>query len=240
METKRNLKYFRINGIQPIGVLGAILILIGVIVLGIFVDAEQSLRWISFVGIAIAVAGCVCLYLVLGGRSSAEDLDYQIYERTKFLDETAQKRLEVYQSQFSKVIKPVTLKGYDYLTEDIYYKKGKDNKNRSNVYNTCVLYFTKDKMYYYGKHFSLTDELFDRELMGNYKFTELDRAEVIDGEREFMVGSYKTHVKTHAFVIYTNDGKEVINMTVDYGADTDKAVEDINRVIAVAKDAAAL
>ena len=238
METKRNLKYFTTYGISPLTIAGLALAVVGVILCAIFINSE--IKVMAFVGIALIVVGIILLYIVNGGKSSPDDLDYQIYDRVKYLDETAQKRHEVYESQFSKVIKPITLKGFDYNTrEGLYFKKGSDNKNRTNIYNTAVLYFTKDKMYIYGKHFSLTDEMFDREIMGKYKFVDLEKAEIIDGEATFPRGKYVSRINTHTFQITKNGGEVILSMSVDYGADMDKAVEDINRIIAVAKDEAA-
>lgn len=238
MEAKRNLKYFTQKLLTPVSIVGAVLLVIGVILTAIF--AGSDVRWVSFIGIAVAIVGIVLVYTVIGGRTSPSDLDYQVYERVKFLDETAQKRLEVYESHFSKVINPVTIKGYDYnTTEGLYFKKGTDNKNRTNIYNTAVIYFTKDKMHIYGKHFSLTDDLFDKEIMGHYRFVDVDRAEIIDKEVAFQEGKYTRRIMTHTFRIVKNNGDVILNMSVDYGADIDKAVEDINRVISVAKDEAA-
>lgn len=238
METKRNLKYFTTYGIHPATIVGLVLAVLGIVCIALFADSEY--KFMALVGIGVIVVAIVILYIVNGGKASPDDLDYQIYERVKYLDETAQKRHEVYESHFSKVIKPVTLKGYDYYTtENLYFKKGSDNKNRTNIYNTAVLYFTKDKMYIYGKHFSLTDEMFDKEIMGKYKFTDLEKAEIIEGEATFPRGNYVARIKTYTFRVIRNNGDVVLSMTVDYGADMDKAVEDINRVIAVAKDEAA-
>lgn len=238
METKRNLKYFTTYGIHPGTIVGLVLAVIGAILVALFIDSEVKI--VALIGAVIVIAGLVVLYIINGGKSSPDDIDYQIYERVKYLDETAQKRHEVYESHFSKVINPVTLKGYDYYTkEGLYFKKGSDSKNRTNIYNTAVLYFTKDRMYIYGKHFSLTDEMFDKEIMGKYKFVDLDRAQIIDDEVAFPRGKYVSRIKTHTFQVVKNGGEVVLSMTVDYGADMDKAVEDINRVIAVAKDEAA-
>lgn len=237
METKRNLKYFTTYGIHPGTIVGLVLAVVGAVLAYLFLNSDAKI--VALVGAILLVAGLVVLYIINGGKASPDDLDYQIYERVKYLDETAQKRHEVYESHFNKSIKPVTLKGYDYKEqENLYFKKGSDNKNRTNVYNTAVLYFTKDRMYIYGKHFSLTDEMFDEEIVGKYKFVELDRAEIIDGESTFPAGKYVNRVKTHTFQIVKNGGEVVLSMTVDYGADMDKAVDDINRVIAVAKDEA--
>jgi len=238
METKRNLKYFTTYGIHPATIVSLVLMLAGAVMAYIFFGTDYIP--VAFVGIGLIVVGIVIFNIINGGKSSPDDIDYQIYDRIKYLEETAQKRHEVYESHFSKVIKPIKLQGYDYYTkENLYFKKGSDNKNRTNIYNTAVLYFTKDRMYIYGKHFSLTDELFDKEIMSKHKFVDLDRAEIVDDELTFPRGKYVSRVKTHTFRVIKNDGEVVLSMTVDYGADIDKAAEDINRVISVAKDEAA-
>ena len=181
---------------------------------------------------------CIIVYGV-GRKSKPSDLDFQIYEKVKYLDETAQKRHEVYESHFSRIIRPVHLKGYDYLTEGIIFKKGTDNKNRTNVYNAAVLYFTDDTMYVYGKHFSLTDDLFDKEIVGKYKLTDLDHAEIVDDVFVYTRDEkYTYRVNIHSFRVVVNDGKDAVMMSVDYGADMDTACEQINRVIQVAKERA--
>lgn len=240
MESKRNLKYFTTYGIHPGTIVGLVLAAIGVIVVGLFLNSEYKI--VALIGAIVLVAGLVVLYIINGGKATPDDLDYYIYERIKYLDETAQKRHEVYEQHFSKVIKPITLAGYDYNFNEgeLYFKKGSDNKNRTNVYNTAVLYFTKkDRMYIYGKHFSLTDELFDKEIVGKYKFVDLEKAEIIEKELTFPRGKYVSRVKTYTFQITKNGGEVILSMSVDYGADMDKAADDINRIIAVAKDEAA-
>ena len=239
METKRNLKYFTSYGIHPGTIVGLILSVIGVALVAIFLKTSD-MKIVAGIGAGVALVGFILLYIINGGKSSTDDLDYQIYDRVKYLDETAQKRHEIYESHFSKFIKPVTIKGYDYTErEDLYYKKGNDNKNRTNVYNTAIIYFTKDKMYIYGKHFSLTDAEFDKEIMGKYKFIDLAKAEIIEGEAVFPRGKYVSRIKTYTFRVIKNDGEVVLSMMVDYGADIDKAVDDINRILNVARDEAA-
>jgi len=239
METKRNLKYYTTYGIHPGTIVGLALAVIGVVLFAIFIKTSD-MKIVAGIGALVAIAGLVVLYIINGGKSSPDDIDYQIFDRVKYLDETAQKRHEVYESHFNKAIKPITIKGFDYKEQEgHYFKKGSDNKNRTNIYNTAILYFTKDRMYIYGKHFSLTDDMFDREIMGKYRFTDLEGAEIVDEEKKFPIGKYVSRVNTHTFIIKKNDGEVVLSMTVDYGADMDKAVEDINRIIAVAKDEAA-
>ena len=236
MDTKRNLRYFTAPLISPYTVIGLVVAIAGFVVCRLFMS---EIQWVAFIGLVVMVIGiCIIVYGV-GRKSKPSDLDFQIYEKVKYLDETAQKRHEVYESHFSRIIRPVHLKGYDYLTEGIIFKKGTDHKNRTNVYNAAVLYFTDDTMYVYGKHFSLTDDLFDKEIVGKYKLTDLDHAEIVDGVFVYTRDEkYTYRVNIHSFRVVANDGKDAVMMSVDYGADMDTACEQINRVIQVAKERA--
>ena len=99
--------------------------------------------------------------------------------------------------------------------------------------------FTDDTMYVYGKHFSLTDDLFDKEIVGKYKLTDLDHAEIVDGVFVYTRDEkYTYRVNIHSFRVVANDGKDAVMMSVDYVADMDTACEQINRVIQVAKERA--
>ena len=230
MDTKRNLRYFTAPLISPYTVIGLVVAIAGFVVCRLFMS---EIQWVAFIGLVVMVIGiCIIVYGV-GRKSKPSDLDFQIYEKVKYLDETAQKRHEVYESHFSRIIRPVHLKGYDYLTEGIIFKKGTDNKNRTNVY------FTDDTMYVYGKHFSLTDDLFDKEIVGKYKLTDLDHAEIVDDVFVYTRDEkYTYRVNIHSFRVVANDGKDAVMMSVDYGADMDTACEQINRVIQVAKERA--
>ena len=95
-------------------------------------------------------------------------------------------------------------------------------------------------MYIYGTHFSLTDYLFDKEIVGKYKFTELDHAEIVDDTFTYVRNEkYTYRVNVHSFRIVKNDGSDAIMMSVDYGADMDTACEQLNHVIKLAKEQAA-
>lgn len=234
MDTKRNYNYFTAPVVSPYTAVGLIVALIGFIGMRIMMSVIQ---WVAFLLLLVGIAGVIIIFYGRGKRSKPADIDFQISEKIKYLDETAQKRHEVYESAFSRIVHPVHLKGYDYLTKGVLFKRGTDNKNRTSQYNAAVLYFTKDTMYIYGMQFSLIDELVDTEIVASYKFTELDRAEIVDDTFTFVRDNkYTYNTNIHSFRVVTNDGKDAVMMSVSYGADMDQACSEINHVIALAKE----
>jgi len=237
MDTKRNLRYFTAPVVSAYTVIGLIVAIIGFIGCKLFMS---EIQWLAFVLLVVGVVGIIIIVYGAGKKSKPVDIDFQINEKTKYLEETAQKRHEVYESHFNKIVRPVKLKGYDYLTKDVLFKRGTDNRNRTTMYNTAILYFNKDTMFIYGKRFSLIDELIDEEICSSYKFTEIDHAEIVDSTFEFVRdGKYTYHTNVHSFRVVLNNGKDAIMMSVDYGADMDTACEQINHVIKIAKEQAA-
>ena len=234
MDTKRNLNYFTAPVVSPYTVVGLIVAILGFVGMRIMMT---EIQWVAFISLLVCVVGVVIIFYGRGKRSKPADIDFQISEKIKYLDETAQKRHEVYESMFNRIVKPVHLKGYDYLTKDVLFKRGSDNRNRTSVYNAAVLYFTKDTMYVYGMHFSLVDELIDKEIVGKYKFTELDHAEIVDDVFTYVRDEkYTYHANIHSFRVVTNDGKDAVMMSVSYGADMDQACSEINHAIKLAKE----
>ena len=233
MDFKRNLRYFTAPVVSPYTIIGLLLIVIGLV--GVYITKKDP--FIAYAFLIGAVAGVVVIIYGRGRYAKPADIDFQISEKIKYMDETAQKRHEVYESHFNRIVKPVHLKGFDYLTEDVMFKRGSDNKNRTSLYNAAVLYFNKDTMFIYGMHFSLTDETFDKEILASYKFTDLDRAEIVDDVFTYVRnGKYTYHVNIHSFRVVTNDGKDAVMMSVSYGADMDQACSEINHVIKLAKE----
>ncbi len=226
METKRNLKYFTAPPISIPGIIGWIVAIIGII-------CVAAIRYLMVLGIVIAIIGFAIVVFSSGGKSNDTDLEYQISERIKNLQERSEKKFEVYEKSFLKMLKPIDLRGYDFLAkeEPFYYRKGADGVNRTNYFMGCNLIFTSEKMYVFGRRFSLTDESIDADITGAYYFTELDKAEIEEKVYEYKRGDRTVQVKYYIFRILKNDGTPALEMTVDYGADIDKYADQISRAI---------
>lgn len=228
METKQNFKYFTAPPINILMIVGWAILLIGVILVSMF----SSTRIPGLIGI---VAGFVVVIVASGGKSNDTDIDYQVAERIKNLQELSEKKFEVYEKSFLKMLKPINLRGYDFEAkeEPFLYTRGRDGKHRTNYFMGANLIFTSEKIYIYGRRFSLTDDLISADTPISYFYNELEKAELEEKIYKTTVGKRDVEVPFYIFKILKKDGTEALRMCVDYGADTDKAIEDISRAIVV-------
>lgn len=225
METKRNLKYFTASAISVLTLIGWAIVIVGVFML--FVD------YLRLYGILVGIVGLGVVVFTTGGTSNDTDIEYQISERIKNLQELSEKKFEVYERSFLKMLKPINLRGYDFHGKEapLYYKKGKDNTHRTNYFMGCNLIFTNEKVFVYGRRFSLIDESIDETIATSFYYTDLDRAEIEENVYEYKKGERTMKVKYYVFKILAKDGTAALDMCVDYGADVDKYAEQISRAI---------
>ena len=225
METKRNLKYYTAPPISIPALIGWAIIVVGALLLTMYAT--------RFAGIITVIVGALLVVMTSGGASNDTDIEYQISERIKNLQERSEKKHEVYEKHFLKMLKPINLRGYDFEAkeEPFYYKKGKDGMNRTNYFMGCNLIFTNEKMFVFARRFSLIDESIDEDRTGSYFFTELDRAEIEEKVYTHKKKDRDVAVKYYIFRIFKQDGTPALEMCVDYGADTDKYAELISRAI---------
>ena len=228
METKRNLKYFTAPPFSVISIIGYVLIAAGAIY------AMAFGRRSTFVGIIIAIIGVSVAVFSSGGKSNDSDIDYQIAERIKNLQEMNEKKHEVYEKSFLKQRKPIDLRGYDFepKEEPLYYKKGADGISRTNYFMGANLIFTSEKIYLLGRRFSLIDESIDEEVQGSWFYNELSKATVEEKVYEYKRGEHTMQAKYSVFSILKEDGEPILRMCVDTGADIDTYTDQITRVIA--------
>ncbi len=222
MESKRNLKYFTSKGINPILCVGAAIVLIGLILMVMEKTRPFGLV-IVLIGIGVAV-------FATGAKSGEADIDNHILGIIKDLPEQAQIRHEVYERSFLAIVKPVLLKGFDYRAKDVYCKKGPDHKYRTSEFNAAQLYFTREKIYVYGKHINLinSEESANYEIVGSCAWEDMKGAHI--EESEFTLADGRK-LAVHSFVLETKKGEKLVDFSVEYGADVDKAADDINHAI---------
>ncbi len=221
METKRNLKYFTSRGPSPLMYVAFAVMIVGLVL--------AFVRGTRFVGIILIVVGIGLLIFASGGKASGDDIEYQVGEKMKGMAERGMIRFELFEKSL-KFLQPLTLRGYEF-TDDVYYKKGSDGKNRTSMFSAAVLFFTGDKLHIHRRRFSFIDDTIDEELGGTYRYIELDHAEVREQRFERQIGKRNVHFTDYHFVLVGKDGTDVLDMSVDYGADIDKACDDINRII---------
>ena len=229
METKRNIKYFTAPPVNVIALIGWAIALVGIIL------ASAFPRSMFMTGALIAIVGLLAVVVVSGGKSNDTDIDFQVREKISNLQERSEKKYEVYEQHFLKMLKPINLQGFDFeaAEEPFYYTKGKDGRHRTNYFAGVNLIFTNEKIYILGRRFSLTDDPIDTEIVGNYFYFDLAKAELEEKVYETKKGDRTIQVPFYVFKILKADGSEALRLCVDYGADTDKAVENITRAITV-------
>ncbi len=225
METKRNLKYFTTNGVSPLTIVGWVVLAVSVLFL---VISGRSLRLYAILG---SVVGIGILIFAGSGKASGDDIEYQAGEKVKDMIEYGMKRFELFEKHL-KFLQPLILRGYEF-NDEVHYKKGSDGRNRTSMYSAAVLFFTGERINIHHRHFSFIDDSIDEELGGSYKYIDLDHAEVQSFPFERQIGKRLYKFTDYHFVLFGKDGQEVFNISVDYGADIDKACADINRVIDV-------
>ena len=230
METKRNLKYFIAPPMSVPSIVGWAVAAIGVI----FMIIGQQL---TLAGVLIAIAGLAVIVISSGGKSTDTDIEFQISERTKDLQEQSEKKFEVYEKSFLKMLKPINLRGYDFEAkeEPFYYKKGADGVSRTDYFTGTNLIFTNEKMFVYSRRFSLIDEAIDEVKAESFYFNELDKAELEEKVYTYQKKDKDVNVKYYVFRILKEDGTNALEMCVDYGADIDKHVDMISRAIVTRK-----
>lgn len=224
METKRNLKYFTTRGINILLIIGVAISIAGLLMMFI-IPLGNGYNFgfiVLMVGAAVAVFGS-------GAKSAEADIDNEIYGKIKDMPEQAQIKYEVYEKNFLKILNPVFLKGFSFEGENVHCKKGPDHKFRTDTYNAAQLYFTQEKIYVYGKHLSLLDgsEEANYEFGGVYPFQDVDKA-YIEDKTVKLIGR---DISVHSFGLRLKDGTDVFKFNVEYGADVDKAADDINHAI---------
>lgn len=227
METKRNLKYFTVKGLSPLSIAALVIVAIGIVLLFRIPEMAMILFMIAVIMIVFSSSG----------RAKETDIDYQVSEKIKDLEERAMIKYEVYEKDFLTIVNPAKLHGYDYVSEGVYFKHGGDGKNRTSMYNGIQLFYTADKLYIHGRQFSLIDDNVDSEFGGSFKYVDLDHA---DYETCEMLLPKDRKVTYNVFKIVDNKGNNVLYVSVGYGADVDKTIDDINHVITLKKRDAGL
>ena len=227
METKRNVKYFTA---PPISIV-TIIALVFTVVMFVLIFNSKTLP----IGVIGLIVGIAVVAFSSGGKASDIDIEYQATEFTKDLEEENMKKFEVYEKNFLKTMKPLNFRGYDFdeTREGFYYKKGHDGTHRTSYFVGANMIFTSEKIYIYSKRVSLVDESKHDVITGSYKYSELDRATLEEKSYTAKSSKGETSVPLHLFSILKKDGGKAFEMYVDYGADTDLAVDNINRTIRV-------
>ena len=227
METKRNLNYFIAPPISLPTLIGLIITVVAIVL--IFFPSTR------IYGIIALIIGLGLAVFTSGGKATDTDIEFQAVEFTKDLEEDSMKKNEVFEKNFLKTMKPLNLRGFDFdeSLPDFHYKRGRDGTHRTNYYMGANLIFTSEKVYIYSRHFSLTDESHNEVKSVSYRYSDLSHAELEQRTFKGKAGKLDVDVPLYIFKLFNVGGDCVFNMYINYGADSDLAVENTNRTIRV-------
>ena len=192
----------------------------------------------TMMGVVIIAFGACLIIFANGARPNDSEIDGAIALRVKDIDELAIQRVDS-REKLIKAFPPVTFGEYDYsdynnTSGDFLIQQGRDGKYRTNKYSSAQILFAQEKLHILMYQFYLTKDESDTKYF-DCKYTSLQSAVIERKNHNFIMYSGKKEQKINldyeSIVIRDNDGNVVFDMPVHEGADVDKAIESINRLI---------
>ncbi len=200
---------------------------VGVIIRGFFL----------IIGVILIVAGLAVIMFYRDSRPSEAELDAAVTKKIGDLDVEVRREIGVHE-KLIKAFPPITFAEYDFREcEGLLVGKGRDNRYRSNVYSAAELLFAQERLHIYMYQFRLTEERESRQCLTE-RYENLSGATVEHRTLGFdLYGNKEKHSKLEFtdILIKNNAGEVIFEMPVRDGADVDKTVDIINRLIAQRK-----
>lgn len=196
----------------------------------------------SMIGCVIIAVGLCVFIFAKDSRPSDADIDNAVAKKIKNVDEFARRGIDI-REKLIKVFPPVMFSDYDYSNDDesdeeLKVQRGQDRKYRSNKYAAAQIMFATEKLHIFTYRFCITKEA-DDEKYFEAKYTDLQNAVIEKRSRKFSVpkgkGFEEVDIEYRSIVVRDNNGDAIFEMPVHDGADVDKAVDTINRLISAKK-----
>lgn len=185
--------------------------------------------------VIIAVGVCIFVF-AKDSRPSDSDIDNAVTKKIKNVDELARKGIDL-REKLIKAFPPVMFSDFDYSgTEDgdVQVQRGQDRKFRSNKYSAAEIMFATEKLHIFLYSFYLTKEE-DTEKYFEAKYTDLQNAVIEKRTKKFEVPKGKktesAEIEHFSIIVRDNNGEIIFETPVHEGADVDKTVDIINRLI---------
>ena len=155
MNYARNTKYFR--GQTFVGEFAFIVLGGSAIVVGLAISGWDKIAAVAFVlvGIVMAVGATLSIRSRRRRRVTDEEIDQSVSDKAEQIRSYALTKLNVDPSEVSSV-DPVFVVGYDFNDATLF-RKGKDEKYRTNIGEVVVIYFADEVLHAYKERFSLTN-----------------------------------------------------------------------------------
>ncbi len=198
----------------------------------------------SMIGVVIVAIGACIFIFARDSRPADADVDGAIAKKIKDIDDLAKRGIDI-RERMIKAFPPVAFSefdfsGYENNRENFFVQKGSDGRFRSNRYSAAEIIFTQEKLHIFMMQFSLTEEQEDQKYF-EAKYTDLKEAVIERRSHSFVLNKgtkneKEEKIEFESIIIRDNDDNIVFNMPVHDGADVDKTIVTVNRLIGGKKE----
>ncbi len=198
-----------------------------------------------FLGVVVMAIGAAVFFLAKESRASDEDVDNALADMGSDLDYKAKLDVDVREKMLT-AFRPEVFSEYDFSgavesPDSFRLVRGADRKFRTNKFTATEIVFTQTRLHIYKYSLNLTEEGENIEKLIE-KYVDLDSVGIDSDTREYSCVNGKKSttekLETRTMYVKMNDGTVAIRFPVGSGADVDRAVEEINRLIRTRKEKA--
>ena len=191
-----------------------------------------------YFGFVIVITGLCVMIFSRDSRPSDEDVDGAVAKKIKDIDDTARQEIDV-REKLIKAFPPVVFSDFDYSGYELdpgnfAVQRGRDGKYRTNRYSAAEIMFAQEKLHIFMYKICLTEEKEETKCLSE-RYVDLKEARIDRRTRSFVMYSGKNErrveLEFETIVIENNAGEVIFEMPVHDGADVDRTVETVNRLI---------
>ena len=223
---KNNINYFKKK--DQVKLVGGGLLIVGLFMLWL---RFGMLSWILApvfvpVGLGLFLYGSIT-------SSSENDIDAMIEKNSTGLEVDFSEDRH-YNKRVINEIAPKIAEGYEYVGDDLMFRRDKKGTWRSSKYTKYIIYVLTDELYINRRTISLISDEVDQKML-EVPYNTIDIIELKDVTNSIVVGKNTFNVKKSRFVI-TVGGKEVFSAPMNNDIKSEEYVEMLNKMVAKSKE----
>ena len=186
--------------------------------------------WMFLIGVAVFLVGLVMFITGSIGRIGAEDIDKARNDR---LENFCKEQLEDVQlaKRMAQHTEPVYVVQYDYQGEGLESRRGRDGAWRTSIVSAFRIFFLHDGILVSRHSFSILDDTSDLLPPTEYKFEQLESAQIVRTQVRLNSGKNTFTVNRAELVITAKDGTVALCSQMADDMDADHLADTINRLI---------
>lgn len=186
--------------------------------------------WMFLAGMVAAVVGLVMFIVGSIGRIGAEDIDKA---RDVRLENFCREQLEDVRlaKRMAQHIEPTYIVQYDRAGEGLESRRGRDGAWRTSIVSAFRIFYLHDAIVVARHSFSVLDSFEEILPATEYKYEDLQKAEVVRQQVKLKSGKNSYTVTRAELVITAKDGTVALRSQVGDDMDSDNIADTINRTI---------